>query len=147
MDWTLDGVGNWRVHPLNGVPETRAVNSTNEYTAINANSLTYDGNGNVETQADPNVHTTKHTYDADDEQTKLEEPNKTTVETGYDAAGDKTVDIVDKVVNGQPEKHPEGAYYLEWREHGRRVRLSVGKDAQDAAARRQRKQATPDQKR
>lgn len=45
------------------------------------------------------------------------------------------------LVNGQPEKHPEGAYYLEWREKGRRVRLSVGKDAQDAAARRQRKEA------
>ena len=45
------------------------------------------------------------------------------------------------LVNGKPEKHPEGAYYLEWREKGRRVRLSVGKDAQDAAARRQRKEA------
>ena len=45
------------------------------------------------------------------------------------------------LVNGKPEKHPEGAYYLEWRERGKRVRLSVGKDAQDAAARRQRKQA------
>ena len=45
------------------------------------------------------------------------------------------------LVNGKPERHPEGAYYLEWREKGRRVRLSVGKDAQDAAARRQRKEA------
>jgi integrase/recombinase XerD len=45
------------------------------------------------------------------------------------------------IVNGQPERHSEGAYYLEWREKGRRVRLSVGKDAQDAAARRQRKEA------
>jgi integrase len=45
------------------------------------------------------------------------------------------------LVNGKPEKHPEGAYYLEWREKGRRVRLSVGKDSQDAAARRQRKEA------
>jgi integrase/recombinase XerD len=45
------------------------------------------------------------------------------------------------LVNGKPEKHPEGAYYLEWREKGRRVRLSVGKDAQEAAARRQRKEA------
>jgi integrase/recombinase XerD len=44
-------------------------------------------------------------------------------------------------VNGEPERHTEGAYYLEWRENGRRVRLSVGKDAQDAAARRQRKEA------
>jgi integrase/recombinase XerD len=44
-------------------------------------------------------------------------------------------------INGKPERHPEGANYLEWREKGRRVRLSVGKDAQDAAARRQRKEA------
>lgn len=45
------------------------------------------------------------------------------------------------LVNGKPEKHLEEAYYLEWRDKGRRVRLSVGKDAQEAAARRQRKQA------
>lgn len=45
------------------------------------------------------------------------------------------------VVNGHPERHPEGAYYLEWRDRGKRVRLSVGKDPQDAAARRQRKEA------
>ena len=32
------------------------------------------------------------------------------------------------IVNGQQERHPEGAYYLEWRENGKRVRLSVGKD-------------------
>jgi integrase/recombinase XerD len=44
-------------------------------------------------------------------------------------------------VNGRPERHPEGAYYLEWRENGRRVRLSVGKDPADASARRQRKES------
>src|SRR5713226_4702145 len=48
-------------------------------------------------------------------------------------------DIV--VVNGKEERHPEGAYYLEWRDGSKRVRLSVGKDAQDAAARRLRKEA------
>jgi hypothetical protein len=45
------------------------------------------------------------------------------------------------IVNGRPERHSEGAYYLEWREKGRRIRLSVGKDPQDAATRRQRKEA------
>ena len=45
------------------------------------------------------------------------------------------------LVNGMPERHSEGAYYLEWREQGRRIRLSVGKDPQDAAARRLRKEA------
>jgi integrase len=44
-------------------------------------------------------------------------------------------------VNGHEERHPEGAYYLEWREGSKRVRLSVGKDAQDAATRRLRKEA------
>jgi integrase/recombinase XerD len=44
-------------------------------------------------------------------------------------------------VNGQQERHPEGAYYLEWRENSRRVRLSVGKDPADASARRLRKEA------
>jgi integrase/recombinase XerD len=45
------------------------------------------------------------------------------------------------VVNGQKERHPEGAYYLEWRDSGKRIRLSVGKDPTDASARRQRKEA------
>jgi integrase/recombinase XerD len=45
------------------------------------------------------------------------------------------------IVNGQSERHSEGAYYLEWRENGRRIRLSVGKDPQDATARRLRKEA------
>ena len=45
------------------------------------------------------------------------------------------------LVHGKQERHPEGAYYLEWREKGRRIRLSVGKDPQDASARRQRKEA------
>jgi integrase/recombinase XerD len=45
------------------------------------------------------------------------------------------------LVNGRPEPHSEGAFYLEWREKGRWVRLSVGKDLRDAAARRQRKEA------
>jgi len=45
------------------------------------------------------------------------------------------------IVDGQQERHLEGAYYLEWRERGKRVRLSVGKDAADASSRRQRKEA------
>jgi integrase/recombinase XerD len=45
------------------------------------------------------------------------------------------------VVNGREERHHEGAYYLEWREGEKRVRLSVGKDAADASARRLRKEA------
>src|SRR5450755_4920648 len=45
------------------------------------------------------------------------------------------------LVNGKPERHTEGAYYLEWREGAKRVRLSVGKDAADAGARKQRKEA------
>jgi integrase/recombinase XerD len=45
------------------------------------------------------------------------------------------------LVNGREERHPEGAYYLEWRDGAKRIRLSVGKNAADAAARRQRKEA------
>lgn len=45
------------------------------------------------------------------------------------------------IVDGKEEEHPEGAYYLEWREGAKRVRLSVGKDPQDATARRLRKEA------
>src|ERR1700693_5976385 len=45
------------------------------------------------------------------------------------------------IVNDKQETHKEGAYYLEWREGAKRVRLSVGKDPADASARRQRKEA------
>jgi integrase len=45
------------------------------------------------------------------------------------------------MVNCKPERHTEGAYYLEWSEGSKRVRLSVGKDAADAGARRLRKEA------
>ncbi|MGA7078596.1 MAG: phage integrase SAM-like domain-containing protein [Terriglobales bacterium] len=45
------------------------------------------------------------------------------------------------IFNGKQETHKEGAYYLEWREGAKRVRLSVGKDPADASARRQRKEA------
>jgi integrase/recombinase XerD len=45
------------------------------------------------------------------------------------------------LVNDKPERHPEGAYYLEWRENGRRVRLSVGRVAAEANARQLRKEA------
>ena len=45
------------------------------------------------------------------------------------------------VDNGKEEKHPEGAYYLDWYEGKKRIRLSVGKDASDAFARKQRREA------
>jgi integrase len=45
------------------------------------------------------------------------------------------------LVNGKPERHPEGSYNLEWYEGSKRVRISVGKDAADANAARFRKEA------
>jgi len=45
------------------------------------------------------------------------------------------------MVNGTLEKHPEGAYYIEWRDNGKRIRLSVGKDAAEARNARMRKEA------
>jgi len=45
------------------------------------------------------------------------------------------------VVNGGEERHPEGSYYLEWRQGAKRVRLSIGKDAATATARRLQKEA------
>jgi integrase len=45
------------------------------------------------------------------------------------------------IVQGEQESHPEGAYYLEWRNGTKRVRLSVGKDAAVATARRLTKEA------
>ena len=45
------------------------------------------------------------------------------------------------VVDGREERHPEGAYYLEWRDSGKRKRLSVGTDAAHANNRKLRKEA------
>jgi len=33
------------------------------------------------------------------------------------------------MVNDRQERHPEGAYYLDWNEDGKRKRISVGTDA------------------
>jgi integrase/recombinase XerD len=43
-------------------------------------------------------------------------------------------------VGDKEERHPEGAYYLEWYEGSKRIRQSVGKDASTAAARRHRQE-------
>jgi len=45
------------------------------------------------------------------------------------------------LVNDAEERHPEGAYYIEWYSDGKRKRLSVGRDAAQAQAMRLRKQA------
>lgn len=42
---------------------------------------------------------------------------------------------------GKDERHPEGKYYIEWREGGTRFRRSAGKDAQAAQAKRLAKRA------
>src|SRR5712691_7631950 len=55
------------------------------------------------------------------------------------ANGRVRADLV--IVNGKEERHPEGAYYLEWWAGSKRIRLSVGKDAADANARRLHKEA------
>jgi integrase len=45
------------------------------------------------------------------------------------------------VVDDQDEHHREGSYYIEWRDGAKRRRLSVGKDAATANARKTRKEA------
>jgi integrase/recombinase XerD len=43
-------------------------------------------------------------------------------------------------VNDREERHPEGSYYIDFKVDGRRVRESVGTNAQEAAAKRDQKQ-------
>jgi hypothetical protein len=45
------------------------------------------------------------------------------------------------LVNGRPEKYEAGIYYLDWRENGKRQRLSVGRDSDAAHQRKIRKLA------
>jgi integrase/recombinase XerD len=45
------------------------------------------------------------------------------------------------LIDGLEERHPEGSYNIEWREGKKRIRVSVGKNAQDAHAQRIRKEA------
>ena len=44
------------------------------------------------------------------------------------------------MVEGVEQRHPEGRYYIDWRENGTRHRLKVGKDGTEADNRRQAKQ-------
>lgn len=44
------------------------------------------------------------------------------------------------MIYDRPEKHPEGAYYLDWTEDGKRARVSVGTDTTAAYNCRVRKQ-------
>jgi len=44
------------------------------------------------------------------------------------------------VVNGKPERHPEGSYYLYWHQGRKQFRRAVGTDAAHAAAQRIRKE-------
>ena len=45
------------------------------------------------------------------------------------------------LVKEKEERHPEGAYYIEWREGAKRIRVSMGKNALVASAQQQRKEA------
>ena len=45
------------------------------------------------------------------------------------------------LIDGKEERHTEGAYYLSWYQGRKLIRLSVGKDAADAGARRLQKEA------
>jgi hypothetical protein len=45
-EWVLDGTGNWRIHSLNGAPESRSVNKMNEYTSIGVTPKVRDATGN-----------------------------------------------------------------------------------------------------
>ena len=45
------------------------------------------------------------------------------------------------LVKGVEERHSEGAYYIEWRESGKHIRLSVGKSAQEALNAKKAKEA------
>src|SRR5438552_15688379 len=45
------------------------------------------------------------------------------------------------LVNGFEARHPEGTYYIEWRQNGNRIRKAVGKDATEDDNQRRVKEA------
>src|SRR2546427_7121724 len=45
------------------------------------------------------------------------------------------------LVNGFEARHPEGTYYIEWRQNGQRIRKAVGKDATEADNQRRGKES------
>ena len=53
--------------------------------------------------------------------------------------GDVKQDLI--LVEGVEQSHPEGLYYIEWRDNGKRRRLSAGKEAADADNQRRAKEA------
>ena len=78
----------------------------------------------------PKVHLTKRV--------KLEGTGWTFCPVVYTARGQLRPDVV--MVEGVEQRHPEGRYYIDWRENGTRHRLKVGKDGTEADNRRQAKQ-------
>lgn len=44
------------------------------------------------------------------------------------------------LINGEPVRQPKGAYCFEWRENGRRIRVTAGKDGVQANLRRLRQE-------
>ena len=47
QSWTLDQLGNWSSLSTNGTPVSRTHNGQNQVTAVGANNLTFDNNGNT----------------------------------------------------------------------------------------------------
>src|SRR5437879_2915604 len=44
------------------------------------------------------------------------------------------------LIDNKEERHPEGSYYIDWSQNGKRIRKSVGKDASRASALQERQE-------
>jgi RHS repeat-associated protein len=95
--WTLDGVGNWLGFISNGVPQTRTYSTDNELTGINAQTLIYDGDGDL--LQDPAYD---YYYDQEDRLTNVVRLSDSALvaQYFYDALGRRVMKITNP--NGAP---------------------------------------------
>ena len=87
--WNLDALGNWSSVTSNATTQTRTANQQNEVTAVGAQALAYDANGNTLTD-DRGQH---YVYDAWNRLVQVKSAGNTTLASySYDALGRRIIE-------------------------------------------------------
>ena len=109
QEWLLDALGNWPVWTSNGVAQVRIHNEANEITAINAQALQHDANGNL---TNDGCHA--YTYDEENRLVQvvrlgtLPGDPRVVAQYAYDALGRR----IAKLADPDPLSPPSAVIYL-----------------------------------
>jgi RHS repeat-associated protein len=108
QQWQLDCLGNWNSTVTNGITQIRTHNEANEITAIDANPLYYDANGNLANDG-------RYIYSYDEEN-RL---NAVTLAANDEAISQYAYDALGRRIESLTEPETEAAqkwfFYNQWR--------------------------------